>query len=173
MKLALLCTLMWLSPAHATGPLRVIDAGDSTRCEPVGALARLLEVRACALDFGACATAPATVRRERDDAALYRRLIARDAGVWSAACQGDGPKYLHQMAIEALGYLGDPAHLDALLALMPDLAQLGENPRRLLAAALYRIGDPRAAPAPTSRRAAPTISRGSRPPTPSSCSARR
>ncbi|MGK0359446.1 MAG: tetratricopeptide (TPR) repeat protein [Bradymonadia bacterium] len=142
-----LSSLLLALPAHATGPLRIIDAIDSTRCEPVGVLAKMLEVRACALDFNACSTAPATVRGDRDDAALYLSLIARDSGRWQAACPGDGPKYLHQMGIEALGYRGKADHLDALLALLPDLAQLGENSRRLLAAALYRIGDPRAAPA--------------------------
>lgn len=133
--------------AQAAEPLRVIDAGDASRCEPVGALAKMLEVRACALDFDACPTAPATVRGDRDDAALYVQLIARDGGTWRASCAGDGPKYLHQMGIEALGHLGKTEHLDALLALVPDLAQIGENPRRLLAAALYRIGDARAASA--------------------------
>lgn len=145
--LPLLAALLWCASAAHANPLRVIDAGDSVRCEPVGALAQMLKVRACALDFDACEAAPATVGGVRDDAALYLSLIARDGGQWQAACPGDGPKFLHQVGIEGLGHLGKAEHLDALLALVPDLGQLGENARRLLATALYRIGDARAAPA--------------------------
>lgn len=63
------------------------------------------------------------------------------------ACPGEGPKFLHQPALRALGYIGQPAHLDVLLPLAGQAHMLGENDRRLLAEALYWIDSPQAAQA--------------------------
>lgn len=144
---SLLLLLCWPGALLAEAPWQIVTDGDVQRCEPVGALAALLEDPACALDFDACAAAGPTILGEHDASALYLALIARDADGWTAACPGDGPRFLHQIGIRALGYLGAKAHVDALLALAPAAAQIGENPRRLLTEALFWIDDPKAAPA--------------------------
>lgn len=143
----LLLSLCWPGLLHADGALYIISDGDVPRCAPMGTLATLLEVPACALDFDACLVAAETVAGTSDHAALYTALVARDDDGWTAACEGDGPKFLHQTGIKALGYLGAKEHVAALLALAPAFAEIGENPRRLLTEALYWIDDPSAAPA--------------------------
>lgn len=145
----LLITLLVLLPtaAFAVEPLAITTQGDLTICRPQGPLATLLSSPACRLDFDACESAGPTIAGSQRDSATWLALLARTDDRWTYACAGDGPKFLHQPALRALGYAGQSETLQPLVGLVAQAKALGENDRRLLAEALYWLDDPKAAQA--------------------------
>lgn len=146
--------LLLALPAQAL-PLvdRLYEAAEpGTWCTPRGALATLLgESPACALDFDACDLALTAARGEPvpdEQVALLADLVARADGQWAARCPGDGPHFLFQTGIKGLAAVGAHVHVDRLLALTApeELGIIGENARRLVAEALYWLGDKAGAP---------------------------